>query len=221
MVDAAEWEWITESASGDWEHVVLATSLPLLLPRGIHALEAWNEAVCDGAWGKRLARLGERRPPRRRPGALGGVRRSRSPLRAAAHRAGRRDTRPPARLGHRHLRRHPPQLPGARGPAAARRPQRRLPGGLLAAAQHPAAARSSAVSGWPPRARPAHHHGGRPAGRGAQAADRLADQPRALVRQHAGLAGVRRPGRAPRLARAVTDAAGAPCLQPVSEARLS
>jgi hypothetical protein len=60
MVNEAEWQWITESVSGDWDHVVLATSLPLLLPRGIHALEAWNEAVCGGAWGKRFARTGER-----------------------------------------------------------------------------------------------------------------------------------------------------------------
>jgi hypothetical protein len=35
-------------------------SLPLLLPYGIHGLEAWNEAVCGGAWGKRAARVGER-----------------------------------------------------------------------------------------------------------------------------------------------------------------
>jgi hypothetical protein len=60
MVGAAEWRWVTESVSGDWDHVVLATSLPVLLPRGIHALEAWNEAVCGGAWGKRFARTGER-----------------------------------------------------------------------------------------------------------------------------------------------------------------
>jgi PhoD-like phosphatase len=60
MVNKAEWQWISESVSGDWDHVVLATSLPLLLPRGIHALEAWNEAVCAGAWGARLARAGER-----------------------------------------------------------------------------------------------------------------------------------------------------------------
>ena len=60
MVGEAEWQWVTESVSGDWDHVVLATSLPLLLPRGIHALEAWNEAVCGGAWGKRAARAGER-----------------------------------------------------------------------------------------------------------------------------------------------------------------
>ena len=60
MVGEAEWQWVTESVAGDWNHVVLATSLPLLLPYGIHGLEAWNEAVCAGAWGQRLARAGER-----------------------------------------------------------------------------------------------------------------------------------------------------------------
>jgi hypothetical protein len=60
MVDQAEWEWVTESVTGDWDHVVLATSLPLLLPRGIHGVEAWIEAVCAGAWGRRFARTGER-----------------------------------------------------------------------------------------------------------------------------------------------------------------
>ncbi len=60
MVNEAQWQWVTESVAGDWDHVVLATSLPLLLPRGIHAVEAWSEAVSGGAWGKRLARLGER-----------------------------------------------------------------------------------------------------------------------------------------------------------------
>jgi phosphodiesterase/alkaline phosphatase D-like protein len=60
IVGEAEWQWVTESVAGDWNHVVLATSLPLLLPYGIHGLEAWNEAVCGGAWGDRLARTGER-----------------------------------------------------------------------------------------------------------------------------------------------------------------
>ena len=50
MVGEAEWQWVTESVAGDWNHVVLASSLPLLLPYGIHGLEAWNEAVCGGAW---------------------------------------------------------------------------------------------------------------------------------------------------------------------------
>jgi hypothetical protein len=60
MADEAEWRWVTDSVRGDWEHVVLATSVPLLLPRGIHALESWSEVVCDGAWGSRFARFGER-----------------------------------------------------------------------------------------------------------------------------------------------------------------
>jgi hypothetical protein len=60
MAGEREWDWFTRAASGDWDHLVLVTSLPLLLPRGIHALEAWNEAVCGGAWGQRLALTGER-----------------------------------------------------------------------------------------------------------------------------------------------------------------
>ena len=60
MIGTAEWDWVTRSVAGDWDHVVLATSLPLLLPAGIHGVEAWSEAVCDGAWGKRFARAGER-----------------------------------------------------------------------------------------------------------------------------------------------------------------
>ncbi|HEY0936358.1 MAG TPA: alkaline phosphatase D family protein [Trebonia sp.] len=60
MADDGEWQWLTESVSGDWEHVVLATSVPPLLPRGIHTLEAWSERISDGAWGQRAARFGER-----------------------------------------------------------------------------------------------------------------------------------------------------------------
>ena len=60
MTDEGEWRWLTESVSGDWEHVVIATSVPPLLPRGIHTLEAWTERLTDGAWGKRAARVGER-----------------------------------------------------------------------------------------------------------------------------------------------------------------
>jgi hypothetical protein len=60
MADEAEWAWVTESSVGDFDHMVLATSLPLLLPHGIHFLEAWNEAVCAGAWGNRFRSAGER-----------------------------------------------------------------------------------------------------------------------------------------------------------------
>jgi len=60
MIDETEWQWVTESSAGDFDHLVLATSLPLLLPHGIHFLEAWNEALCAGAWGNRFRSAGER-----------------------------------------------------------------------------------------------------------------------------------------------------------------
>jgi hypothetical protein len=60
MIDAEEWEWIAEHARGRFDHLIIATTLPVFLPPGIHHLEAWNEAVCDGAWGALAGRLGER-----------------------------------------------------------------------------------------------------------------------------------------------------------------
>ncbi len=60
MLDEEEWDWVAEKLSGDFDHLLVATSLPWLLAPGMHWLEAWNEAVCDGAWGGAAARLGER-----------------------------------------------------------------------------------------------------------------------------------------------------------------
>ena len=59
MIDDAEWDWVCEKLTGDVDHLVIATTLPLLLGQGMHFLEAWNEAVCSGAWGATAARLGE------------------------------------------------------------------------------------------------------------------------------------------------------------------
>jgi len=60
MLDETEWRWLERQATGDVDHLLLATSLPLLLAPALHHVEAWNEAVCAGAWGRRVARLGER-----------------------------------------------------------------------------------------------------------------------------------------------------------------
>ena len=60
MVDAGEWQWITEHATGGFDHLLIGTSLPLIMAPGLHYLEAWNEAVCDGAWGGLAAALGEK-----------------------------------------------------------------------------------------------------------------------------------------------------------------
>jgi hypothetical protein len=60
MVDEEEWNCIEEWTRGSFDHILLGTSLPAFLGRGMHYLEAWNEAVCEGAWGKVAARLGEK-----------------------------------------------------------------------------------------------------------------------------------------------------------------
>ncbi len=60
MLSDGEWEWIGEQVEGDYDHLLIGTSLPYMLAPGMHHLEAWNEAVCDGAWGARAAGVGER-----------------------------------------------------------------------------------------------------------------------------------------------------------------
>ncbi len=60
MVDDDEWGWIAEHARGGHDHLLLGTSLPWLLAPAMHDLEAWNEAVCAGAWGARASAAGER-----------------------------------------------------------------------------------------------------------------------------------------------------------------
>jgi hypothetical protein len=59
MVDDAEWDWIVEHTEGDFDHLLLGTSLPYLLGPGMQYVEAWSEAVAGGAWGERMAGFGE------------------------------------------------------------------------------------------------------------------------------------------------------------------
>ena len=61
MVDDEEWDFIVRHATeGGFNHLILATTLPFLLPMSMHWMEAWNEAVAQGAWGARWAKLGEK-----------------------------------------------------------------------------------------------------------------------------------------------------------------
>jgi PhoD-like phosphatase len=60
MLDESEWDWVAEQMSGDFDHLLVATSLPWLLGPAMHYAEAWSEAVAGGAWGRRLAPLGEK-----------------------------------------------------------------------------------------------------------------------------------------------------------------
>jgi hypothetical protein len=52
MMDDDQWAWVTEQVTGDYDHVLLANTLPVLLAPTLHYIEAWNEAVCQGAWGR-------------------------------------------------------------------------------------------------------------------------------------------------------------------------
>jgi hypothetical protein len=59
MVDDDEWAWIEAQTTGDFDHLLLASSLPFALAPATHDLEAWNEAVAGGAWGRVAAKAGE------------------------------------------------------------------------------------------------------------------------------------------------------------------
>ena len=60
MLDPDERRWFNDLLVGDVDHLLIGTSLPFLLPPGLHHLEAWNEAVVGGAWGRRASRGAER-----------------------------------------------------------------------------------------------------------------------------------------------------------------
>ena len=60
MIDEDEGDWVVEHSSGAYDHIVIASTLPVFMPRGIHHLQAWNEALCAGRFGARAARLSER-----------------------------------------------------------------------------------------------------------------------------------------------------------------
>ena len=60
MVDEEEWQWIADHAAGAYDHLIIASTLPVFMTPGVDGLEAWNEAVCSGAWGRLAARAGEK-----------------------------------------------------------------------------------------------------------------------------------------------------------------
>ncbi|MFA3874121.1 alkaline phosphatase D family protein [Streptomyces sp. MMCC 100] len=49
-----------EAGRGAYDHLLIGTSLPWLLPHLVHDVEAWNAAMCGGERGERWARRGER-----------------------------------------------------------------------------------------------------------------------------------------------------------------
>ncbi len=59
IIGDEEWLWIENHASGNFDHLLIGTSLPFLVPPALHHAETWNEALCGGAWGTLAAKLGE------------------------------------------------------------------------------------------------------------------------------------------------------------------
>jgi hypothetical protein len=62
MLDPGEAEWVREQVRdgpGAYDHLLIGTSLPWLLPHLVHDAEAWNAALCRGERGARWARFGE------------------------------------------------------------------------------------------------------------------------------------------------------------------
>ncbi|MEV6110227.1 alkaline phosphatase D family protein [Streptomyces sp. NPDC051940] len=63
MINDAEFGWLREQAldaPDSYDHLLVGSSLPWLLPPAIHDAEAWNAALCLGGRGPRWARIGER-----------------------------------------------------------------------------------------------------------------------------------------------------------------
>ncbi|MFJ6798702.1 alkaline phosphatase D family protein [Streptomyces sp. NPDC091268] len=62
MLDPAEFQWLRDNAlegHGGYDHLLIGSSLPWLMPPLIHDAETWNAAMCRGERGARWARIGE------------------------------------------------------------------------------------------------------------------------------------------------------------------
>ncbi|MET8446292.1 alkaline phosphatase D family protein [Streptomyces sp. NPDC005209] len=63
MLDPGEAEWLREQTLQDrssYDHLLIGTSLPWLLPHLVHDVETWDAALCRGERGERWARFGEK-----------------------------------------------------------------------------------------------------------------------------------------------------------------
>ena len=59
MLDEEEMTWLDERMRGDVDHLLVGTSLPFLLGPRLHRVEAFGEALAQGAWGRLASKVGE------------------------------------------------------------------------------------------------------------------------------------------------------------------
>jgi phosphodiesterase/alkaline phosphatase D-like protein len=60
MLDEDEWRWLEQRLEQPARRLLIASSLPFLMPRSIHDVEHWNQRLAAGAWGPRVAKIAER-----------------------------------------------------------------------------------------------------------------------------------------------------------------
>ncbi|MFD4238753.1 alkaline phosphatase D family protein [Streptomyces sp. NPDC058542] len=63
MLDTEEADWLRDAVLDDpssYDHLLIGSSLPWLLPPLVHDAERWNAALCAGVRGQRWARFGEK-----------------------------------------------------------------------------------------------------------------------------------------------------------------
>lgn len=60
MLDDNETAWLDATLRGGCRHLFIGTSLPFLLPPGLHDFEAINEVMAQRGWGRAVGWLGER-----------------------------------------------------------------------------------------------------------------------------------------------------------------
>ncbi|HEV7809632.1 MAG TPA: alkaline phosphatase D family protein, partial [Candidatus Limnocylindrales bacterium] len=60
MISGAEFGWVEQQVTdGPYEHLVIGTSLPWLLPRALHEIESWDERLAEPRRGRVVAAVGE------------------------------------------------------------------------------------------------------------------------------------------------------------------
>ncbi|MGO4600145.1 alkaline phosphatase D family protein [Terrabacter sp. 2RAF25] len=60
MLDPDEMRWFDEQLTGGVEHLLIGTSLPFMLPPGLHDFEAIDEVLAMGTHGRLVAQVGEK-----------------------------------------------------------------------------------------------------------------------------------------------------------------
>jgi phosphodiesterase/alkaline phosphatase D-like protein len=60
MISGAEFGWVRDQVEdGEYDHLVVATSMPWLLPRALHEIESWDEVLAQPRRGRLVAGIGE------------------------------------------------------------------------------------------------------------------------------------------------------------------